>query len=242
MVTSYLFAHIPKTAGTSFRKGLTKALGEDAVSPPLFPSRLSQADVNRLDHYRAIAGHISIDDAALFRKRYLLTIVRDPADRCLSWYYYAHNHSAPRQTPDWRAARECTVHDFFRLDREIIFRNIFNRQVRQLGGHVLDSEINLSVALSRAKTTLRDAAWVGRVETLPADLLRLRNRFPEFLDFELPKLNVTQNRQSLGALDPDIISQIRLLNAFDLDLYCFATEEMSSGSNLTFGTHGLRQQ
>ena len=119
------------------------------------------------------------------------------------------------------------VHDFFRLDREIIFRNIFNRQVRQLGGHVLDSEINLRVALSRAKATLKDAAWVGRVETLPADLLRLRNRFPEFLDFELPKLNVTRNRQSLDALDPDIISQIRLLNTFDLDLYCFATEEMS---------------
>jgi hypothetical protein len=131
--------------------------------------------------------------------------------------------------PDWRAAQECTVRDFFFLDRELIFRNIFNRQVRQLGEHVLDSEINLSVALSRAKKTIRDAAWVGRIETLPDDLLRLRNRFPEFLHFELPKLNVTQNCQSLDALDPDIISRIRLLNAFDLDLYCFASEEMSRG-------------
>jgi hypothetical protein len=138
--------------------------------------------------------------------------------------------SSSRQLPDWRAAQECTVRDFFFLDREIIFRNIFNRQVRQLGGHVLDGEIDLSVALSRAKKTIRDAAWVGRVETLPDDLLRLRSRFPEFLDFELPKLNITQNRQSLDALDPDIIHQIRSLNAFDLDLYRFATEEMSRRS------------
>jgi Sulfotransferase family len=230
MVTNYLFVHIPKTAGTSFRAGLTKAFGEYAVGSFLFsPRRLSQADVNRLDHHRAVAGHFSIDDAALFRERYLLTIVRDPVNRCLSWYYYAHNHPSSRQLPDWRAAQECTVRDFFFLDREIIFRNIFNRQVRQLGGHVLDSEINLSVALARAKRTLRDAAWVGRVETLPADLLRLRNRFPEFLDFALPKVNVTQERRSMDAIDPDIISQIRLLNAFDLDLYCFAAEEISKG-------------
>jgi hypothetical protein len=89
----------------------------------------------------------------------------------------------------------------------------------------------LRVALSRAKKTIRDAAWVGRVETLPDDLLRLRNRFPEFLDFELPKLNITQNRQSQDALDLDTISQIHLLNAFDLDLYCFATEEISRGAH-----------
>jgi len=158
MVTNYLFVHIPKTAGTSFRAGLTKALGEDAVGSFLFsPRRLSQADVNRLDHHRAVVGHFSIEDAALFRKRYLLTIVRDPVNRCLSWYYYAHNHPSSRQLPDWRAAQECTVRDFFFLDQAIIFRNIFNRQVRQLGGHVLDSEINLRVALSRAKKTIRDA-------------------------------------------------------------------------------------
>ena len=232
MVTNYLFVHIPKTAGTSFRAGLTKALGEDAVGSFLFsPRRLSQADVNRLDHHRAVVGHFSIEDAALFRKRYLLTIVRNPVNRCLSWYYYAHNHPSSRQLPDWRAAQECTVRDFFFLDRAIIFRNIFNRQVRQLGGHVLDSEINLRVALSRAKKTIRNAAWVGRVETLPDDLLRLRNSSPEFLDFELPKLNITQNRQSQDALDLDTISQIHLLNAFDLDLYCFATEEISRGAH-----------
>jgi hypothetical protein len=128
-----------------------------------------------------------------------------------------------------RAAQECTVRDFFRLDREIIFRNIFNRQVRQLGGHVMNSDIDLNAALSRAKITLRGAAWVGRMEKLAADLARLRHRNLEFSDLRLPKLNVTQDRKSIDALDPDIISRIRSLNAYDLDLYCFATEELFAG-------------
>jgi hypothetical protein len=127
-----------------------------------------------------------------------------------------------------RAAQERSVRDFFCLDRGSIFRNIVNRQVRQLGGHVLDNNIDLNAAFSRAKTTLREAAWVGRVESLSADLGRLRLRYPEFSDLELPKLNVTRDRKSIDALDPDTITQIRSLNAYDLDLYSFASEEISA--------------
>ena len=94
---------------------------------------------------------------------------------------------------------------------------------------MLDDDIDLKAALSRAKRTLRDAAWVGRLETLPADLMRLRRRYLEFADFELPRLNVTPHGTSIDALDPDIIAQIRSLNAYDLELCCFATEEISAG-------------
>jgi hypothetical protein len=113
--SGYLFAHIPKTAGTSFRAALANALGDDAVSPPFLASRLSEEDTNRLDRYRVIAGHISIDDAEPFRNRRLLTVIRNPTDRCLSWYYFARNQRAPGQSPEVRAAQECTVRDFFRL-------------------------------------------------------------------------------------------------------------------------------
>jgi hypothetical protein len=226
---SYLFVHLPKTAGTSFRSALAKVLGDEAVSPLFLASRLSEQDITRLDRYRVIAGHISIDDATAFRSRCLLTILRNPIDRCLSWYYFVHNQRAPAQSPETLAAQQCTIRDFFRLDRSTIFRNIFNRQVRQLGGHVLNTDIDLNTALNRAKATLRDATWIGRVETLHADLARLRHYHLEFSDFELPQLNVTPNRSTIDALDPDIIDQIRSLNDYDLDLYGFATDEISAG-------------
>lgn len=60
----------------------------------------------------------------------------------------------------------------------------------------------LNVALRRAKTTLREAAWVGRV---------------------------TQGRKAVDALDPRIVSQVHALNAYDADLYRFATEEIAAG-------------
>ena len=62
----------------------------------------------------------------------LLTVLKDPPDHYLSWYYFARNQSAPGQSPEVQAAQECRVRDFFCLDRATIFRNIFNRQVRQL--------------------------------------------------------------------------------------------------------------
>jgi hypothetical protein len=94
---------------------------------------------------------------------------------------------------------------------------------------VLNSDIDLNVALSRAKATLREAAWVGRVETLSADLVRLRRRFSEFSRFDLPQLNVTQDRKAVDALDPQIIAQVRSLNAYDAELYWFAAEEIAAG-------------
>jgi hypothetical protein len=230
MLAGYLFVHIPKTAGTSFRIALARILSDAAISPPFVASRLSEKDIQTLDQYRIVAGHISIDDVARFRDRQVLTILREPADRCLSWYYFAHNiERAPGQTAEVRAAQELTVDKFFRLERQTLFRNIFNRQTRQLGGHVLDPDIDLNRALGRAKRALREAGWVGLVATLPADLARLRNRFREFSIFDLPRLNVTQSRQAPDGLDPGILASIRALNAYDLDLYRFAVDEISAG-------------
>jgi hypothetical protein len=225
----YLFVHLPKTAGTSFCSALQSALGRDAVSPGFLAPRLSEQDIARLERYRAIASHISIDDILPFRNRQLLTILRDPTDRCISWYYFAHNQNVRGRTSEVQAAQDCTIDEFFYLGLSIIFRNIFNRQVRQLGGHVLDCDIDLNVALRRAKTTLREAAWVGRTETLSTDLIRLRGRFSEFSQFELPELNVTQDRKTVDALDPHIVSPVRSLNAYDAELYWFAAEEIAAG-------------
>jgi hypothetical protein len=223
----FVFVHVPKTAGTSFHHGLRKALGADAVSPSFIATNMTPAQAARLDRFDIISGHISMADVSrYFPDREVLTILRDPVDRCLSWYYFAHKGSTPSFASDFLAAKQHDVESFFDLDYRVIYRNVFNRQVRQLGDHVLNVSADLDKASETAKAVLRSAAWVGRQETLAADLEKLGMRQPELAGLSISTLNTTGERRSVADLNPRTIERIRELNVYDLDLYSFASDEI----------------
>ena len=169
-----VFVHLPKTAGTSFHRAMRDTLGPEAVSPSFIATNLSPADAERLDRYTVISGHISMADVRrYFSDRAILTILRDPVDRCLSWYYFARKGTTRAFASDFAEAKRRNIEDFFALDYKITYRNIYNRQVRQLGDHVLNVEADLQRATENAKEVLRSAVWVGRQENLPADIERV---------------------------------------------------------------------
>src|SRR5580704_5438882 len=123
-----VFVHLPKTAGTSFHTALRQTLGVEAVSPSFIATNLSPADAERLDRYTIISGHISMADVQrYFSDRMILTILRDPVDRCLSWYYFARKSTTRAFASDFVAAKQNGIEDFFALDYKITYRNIFNR-------------------------------------------------------------------------------------------------------------------
>lgn len=224
----WVFVHIPKTAGTSFQNALREILGYDSVSPSFNASKLSEADAERLDQYKVISGHISMADVTrYFPNRYILTILRNPLERCVSWYYFARMTPPVVDTPsDVFAAQQNTIEAFFAQDERVIYRNIFNRQVRQLGDHVLNLDASHREALDRAKETLRSAAWVGRQERLAEDIARLTNIFPEWAGLSLEKLNRTEGRASIDDLSADVINRIESLNIYDNDLYAYAGQRI----------------
>ena len=214
-----VFLHLPKTAGTSFRDILCRGFGAEAVSPPFNASRLSGADAASLGAYDVVSGHISWTDVrAHFPEARTFTILRDPIDRCLSWYYFARMNASAGHA-DVEAAHACDVETFFSLDPAVTFRNIFNRQVRQLGDHVLNTEVDLDAALEQAKRTLADCVWVGRQESLDHDVARLGTCFPELAGMAAPSLNVTAARRPLAEVGPDLIERIASYNRYDLELY-----------------------
>ena len=215
-----IFVHIPKTAGTSFHAALAAAVAPETISAPFAAFRFSTDDVERMQSHRVISGHISIADADLFPGRRILSILRDPIDRCVSWYYYAHSQKQLEGPADVLAAGTHNIRDFFALDPAITYRNIVNRQTRQLGGHVLDLEPNMDEAFERAKVTLRRAAWIGCTETLDRDIPRLRGLLPHL--GPMPTLNTTAKRSPLSRLDADVLARIAELNRYDLELYEFA--------------------
>jgi hypothetical protein len=224
-----VFVHLPKTAGTSFHVALREALGAGAVSPSFIATRLSPADAERLDRYAVISGHISMADIRrYFPDRMILTILRDPVDRCLSWYYFARKGSTRAFASDFVEAKRRSIEDFFALDYKITYRNIFNRQVRQLGDHVLNVEADLERATENAKDVLRSAVWVGRQESLAADIARLGQSAPELADLTLPIINATGDRRAQDDLAPALIARIRALNEYDLALYSFASRDIAA--------------
>jgi len=220
----WVFVHIPKTAGTSFQNALRQVLGNDAVSPSFNASELSEAEAERLDKYSVISGHISITDVnRYFPDRRILTILRDPLERCISWYFFARMTPPVDGSPsDVFAAQQNGIEEFFSLDKRIIYRNIFNRQVRQLGDHVLNMETDHVKALERAKDTVSSAAWVGRQEHLADDLADLAEAFPQFSGLSLGRLNCTIGKMSSDRLNPETARRILEFNAYDVELYAHA--------------------
>ena len=189
---------------------------------PAFPASLMPpSEVEALRRHRIVSGHISITDARRhFPGASLLTIVRDPIERCLSWYYFARR-TTEGDSPDVVAARTHDVETFFALDDAILFRNIFNRQVRQLGDHVFNEEVDLDAALIRGRQTVEDCVWVGRQEHLVSDMEQLGEEFPEMTGALPNSLNVTPNRPGLLDASASVVARIIEKNRYDLELHAY---------------------
>jgi len=221
-MTRAIFIHLPKTAGTSFHDALRQGFGTDAVSPPFSASHLSTEEAQVLRRYEVVCGHISIQDINThFPDAALFTILRAPVDRCISWYFFAKNIGQANHE-DVIAANNYDIAEFFNLDKNIIYRNIFNRQVRQLASHALTKCIDMPSALQEAKTTLEKCVWVGRYESLENDMSRLGKIFPEMAEVKLPNLNKTNQRMEILDLDPVLKQRIESYNLFDIALYDFS--------------------
>jgi hypothetical protein len=104
---TYVFEHIPKTAGTTFNFSYLPAAfaGSEVVIIPGGPDerqreieRLKSLSGTRLKRYKIISGH----HAEKLRPHLLqvrwLTLVRDPVERAISSYLHAIHHPGARDT------------------------------------------------------------------------------------------------------------------------------------------------
>ena len=95
-----VFLHLPKTAGTTL-----KAIIEGVYTPErVLNLRVAQGGIRRLlampadkrTRYDIVAGHLDWRVTTLLPASRVITVLRDPVDRFLSWYYYAlRNENAP---------------------------------------------------------------------------------------------------------------------------------------------------
>lgn len=109
-----IFIHIPKTAGTSFRLGLKRRLGENAVLSDYGPIADETSTEIReilytsgktgdpggverlLTQGRALCGHFHSSKYPFIHKYHVVTFVRDPFQRALSEFHHNVRHNGYR--------------------------------------------------------------------------------------------------------------------------------------------------
>lgn len=83
------FLHIPKTAGQSIHHSLTDLYPADKICPARTNEALYKLTIEQLKSYDLFSGHLDwsiIKQTGSFN--YVFTVLRDPLDRILSFYFY----------------------------------------------------------------------------------------------------------------------------------------------------------
>lgn len=206
---TFLFIHIPKTGGTSFRKGLESVIGSKATyydygsgsrvtSPVILNAKYNNLDVYSLSgseiskkRMSLLCGHVKIlDYANLVSPANIITFLRDPVQRVIS------NYEHLKRNGDYEGTLEAFI-----LDER--FSNI---QSKFLNGFPPEA-----------------IGFIGITERYLDSLTLLERQF----SLSIPELRLNVNNKlhsSSYSVDNTLVELIRKQNDLDIRMYRRAQE------------------
>ena len=187
-----VFLHIMKTAGTSIRNSLEEIAGDEPIwrrDVDGLPGEKSQQELLR---YRVVMGHFGIHDARhVPQPRKIFTVLREPKERLVSFYYHLHRHRADvveqRGMERAKIARGCTLEQFLAHPDKALGRTLQNNMTCILAGDYrpvganryhqpwqpVSEAISGAELLRRALTNLFSLDFVTFVDRLEKDRPKL---------------------------------------------------------------------
>ncbi len=246
---TYYFAHIPKTAGTSFIVLLDRFFPQDVIFPQQLWRDVGDINVKKNERYQLIRGHFGGGGGGELTNQSLayLTLLRDPFAMSVSTYQFV------------KREQNTLVHDLvnqseFDLDAFLTHPKtsqlVNNRMVRNLSFDFVEDPSAQEVFLSsqtieylkpkiakakrpltpeqryyRAKQFIDRCFWFGLVESFDRSMDLLCHALKK------PALGISQKlnvRKDPVELSEKARRRIEILNAWDIKLYRYATRVFES--------------
>ncbi len=233
------FMHIPKTAGTSFRLFLERSVrlcgGQPAPTVGQYPSYASFVShgAARSWQYDLVSGHYPYHVRELLPPGTpVVTVLRDPLERCLSHIKHQIAHEA--RTGEGSGVRD--LNEFIELPRNRFFldtlRNVCVKYLAYRGDPatpLADDALSLDFALRNARRCKvgftdeldRFVARIGRELTAST----AETATPESAVFA----NSSEDTRTTEALSPQNRERLRAINQLDLRLYDALRDDSPGG-------------
>jgi len=217
--------HIPKTAGTSLNRAIQKAFGDDLRLCPY--TRQDEFDRGPLEGFNFYSGHFGYITAKKINAP-IITVLRDPADRFLSAYYFFRQRflSGEERSEKTTLAMQYDLDQFVQIrDEPALFQPFDNTMAWQIGyAFTLPYRMELKESNVTETEILRMA--IHNVETFA--MIGLQDRICEFVArlghmmgaaIQIETLNVTGERLELSSISHETRKHIERWIELDRALY-----------------------
>jgi len=211
----YLFNHIPKTAGTAFKKYLLKNVGEERFLDIVHPDKskisetLAVRDTRELSWICANFHKNQIEDLRQSDGRPLkiVTMLRHPVQRGMSLYRFVRNKKSHAL---YETISRMDILDFARDDA--LDRQLSEYYTRRFGG----GSVEAATAFLE-----QDKLVVGITEEMNHTMAAIAQA-TGFAQFEVPRANVSKEFSDLNVDADRVAEATRILtekNSKDIELY-----------------------
>ena len=154
-----LFLHLPKTAGQSVHQLLLDTHGSENVCPARDNIQLAGITAEELEQYSVYSGHYDWNHFDSVKSDlFTFTILRDPLDRLLSFYFYLREQAVVFKSrgeldskPGLNAALQNTPYEYFvdpnNVHRAFIDENFDNFYTYFFAGRCFSARGKLNLSL-----------------------------------------------------------------------------------------------
>ncbi len=235
---TFIFSHIPKCGGSSFRKHII----ESCIASNISPSRVYAPGINgvknnknipqltpdelkdlREKDLRVIADHSLFNVHRKYKlkmsKPFYYTIFREPVERFVSHYNFFYRKLG------YANCKGLSINDLDNTKRTRIIRSIADLHVNYITNTLTDKgRANKKLYILALNNLERYYACFGLLNDMKKSLEILDKYSPDWINWRkgFPTENRNSGNKGIGTIEPKIITQIQEINKFDMYLYEFA--------------------